>query len=181
MKAVRPLAIGSCGTHCLLVVGGIIELPYVAGLPREEPRRYLRRRPFADLAQSFSDPAPMFQHQAELSPEHMAVGHKVESDRDVTVRSESPFQCAAQIVDVGSIERDPWPRRGPFPLCRRLSEPGSEVFRVPLPHARGVGKFLVRIASRRLEQAVASLAGGQIGMRQGLLDQCKQQISHLLW
>src|SRR5512132_3384753 len=125
MKAVRPLAISRCRTHRLLVVGGIIELPHVTGLPREEPRRYLRRRLLADFAQSFSDPTPMFQHQAELGPEHMAVGHKVESDRDVAVRSESPFQCAAQIVDVGSIERDPWPRRGPFPLCRRLPEPGG--------------------------------------------------------
>ena len=32
------------------------------------------------------------------------------------------------IVDVGSIERDPWPRQ--VPLCRRLPRPGSEVLRV---------------------------------------------------
>src|SRR5262249_57658548 len=75
LKAVAKLAIEAGSAHSLVVIGGIIELPHVAGLPGEEPRRYLRRRPFADFFERRNDPAPRLQAPALLHPPPIPLHH----------------------------------------------------------------------------------------------------------
>src|SRR5919201_381432 len=64
VKAVTQIAIEVGGAHGLLVIGGIVELPHVAGLPREEPRRDVRRRRLVGLLERRRDPAPVLRDQA---------------------------------------------------------------------------------------------------------------------
>src|SRR5262249_5460565 len=105
VKAVAKLAIETGGAHGLVVIGGIIELPHVAGLPGGEPRRYLRRRPFADFVERRNDPAPVLQDQGQLRPEHMAWRHELQPDPDVAVRSGRPRQPRAPRVRASGPRR----------------------------------------------------------------------------
>src|SRR5262249_62034282 len=71
MKAVAKLAIETSSAHGLVVIGGIIELPHVAGLPGEEPRRHPRPRRFADFVERGNDPAPGLPHPAPRGPRRL--------------------------------------------------------------------------------------------------------------
>src|SRR5262249_39838816 len=50
LKAVANFAIETGGAHRLIVVGGIVEFPHIAGLPGEQPRRTSGGVPLATLS-----------------------------------------------------------------------------------------------------------------------------------
>ena len=106
------------------------QVPYVAGLPGEQPGRHVRRRRGRDLGKRFVHPAPVLADQSELDPDHMAATHEIEPESDIAVRCESPLQGTTQVVDVGIMTSDPLMRRGRLPRRSRLSERGREVLGV---------------------------------------------------
>jgi len=73
----------------------------------------------------------MLEHQSELGPHHVAAADQIEPERNVAVRSEGPFQRAAQIVDIGAMKIDQTIGRGGFPRGRGLAKPLGKMRRVP--------------------------------------------------